>query len=86
MRELFDMICEKEDLDTAKHQLSLPKTGGRKISFDPGTAVGLLKIREIAIIRTASLDKRKESLELEPDPVEDLLKVDCEEVKYANLL
>ena len=78
MSELFEMVCEKENLDTTKHQLSLPRTGGRKVTFDSGTAVGSLRIREIAIIRTTLSDSRRGSSEL--DVLEDLLDLDGEEV------
>ena len=83
MSELFDLICKKENLDTAKHQLSVPRTGGRKVTFDSGTAVGLLKIREISIIRIGLSDNRRGSSELESDSLDDLLDFDGEEVNKS---
>lgn len=83
MSELFEMVCEKENLDTTKHQLSLPRTGGRKVTFDSGTAVGSLRIREIAIIRTTLSDSRRGSSEL--DVLEDLLDLDGEEVTMLQM-
>jgi len=84
MSELFEMVCEKENLDTTKHQLSLPRTGGRKVTFDSGTAVGSLRIREIAIIRTTLSDSRRGSSEL--DVLEDLLDLDGEESKILQIV
>ncbi|XP_068715419.1 serine-rich adhesin for platelets-like isoform X2 [Montipora foliosa] len=86
MSELFDLICKKENLDTAKHQLSVPRTGGRKVTFDSGTAVGLLKIREISIIRIGLSDNRRGSSELESDSLDDLLDFDGEESKRLEIL
>ena len=80
MSELFEMICEKEHLNTAEHQLSLPRMGGRKITFDSGTAVGSLKIREVSIIRTVLSDGMAGSVEVEDECFEDLLDIEGEEV------
>jgi len=81
MSELFEMICEKENLTPAEHQLSLPRTGARKVTFDSGTAVGSLKIREVAIIRTVLTSQNSAgSSEVEDESVEDLLDAEGEEV------
>ena len=81
MSELFDMICEKENLIPAEHQLSLPRTGARKLTFDSGTAIGSLKIREVAIIRTVMTSQSSAgNIEVENESVEDLLDAEGEEV------
>ena len=80
MSELFETICEKEHLNTAEHQLSLPRTGARKVTFDSGTAVGSLKIREVSIIRIALSDNNVGGAEVEEESFEDLLDVEGEEV------
>lgn len=80
MSELFDMICEKENLNPAEHQLSLPRTGARKVTFDSGTAIGSLKIREVAMIRTVTSDSSTGSTENQVESVEDLLDVAGEQV------
>ena len=80
MSELFEEICEKEHLNPAEHQLSLPRTGGRKVTFDSGTAVGSLKIREVAIIRTGVSDSSAGNVEVEDESVEELLDTKGEEV------
>ena len=80
MSELFEEICEKECLNPAEHQLSLPRIGARKVTFDSGTAVGSLKIREVGIIRTVASDSSTGSVEIEDESVEDLLDVEGEEV------
>ena len=84
MSELFDMICEKEQLNPSEHQLSLPRTGTRKVTFDSGTAVGALKIREVAIIRTILSDSGAGSVEMEDDSIEDLLDIEGEEVNMST--
>ncbi|XP_078377063.1 LOW QUALITY PROTEIN: uncharacterized protein LOC144660326 [Oculina patagonica] len=86
MSELFDMICEKENLNPAEHQLSLPRTGTRKVTFDSGTAIGSLKIREVAIIRTMTSDSSTGSIEVEDDSVENLLDIEGEENKILQLI
>ena len=86
MSELFDMICEKENLSSAEHQLSLPRTGARKVTFDSETAIGSLKIREVAIIRTMSTDSITGSIKVEDDSVEDLLDVQGEQVTFAIVI
>lgn len=85
MSELFDMICEKEQLNPSEHQLSLPRTGTRKVTFDSGTAVGELKIREVAIIRTILSDSGAGSVEMEDDSIEDLLDIEGEESKILHI-
>lgn len=80
MSELFETICEKENLIPAEHQLSLPRTGARKVTFDSGTAIGSLKIREVAIIRTVISQISGGSVEVEDESVEDLLDTQGEEV------
>ena len=82
MSELFEMICEKENLIPAEHQLSLPQTGARKVTFDSGTAIGSLKIREVAIIRTVMTSENSAgSVEVEDaESVENLLDTEGEEV------
>lgn len=81
MSELFETICEKENLIPAEHQLSLPRTGARKVTFDSGTAIGSLKIREVAIIRTVMTSQNSGgSVEVEDESVEDLLDTQGEEV------
>ena len=81
MSELFETICEKENLIPAEHQLSLPRTGPRKVTFDSGTAIGSLKIREVAIIRTVMTSQNTGgSVEVEDESVEDLLDTKGEEV------
>ena len=81
MSELFEMICEKEHLNSAEHQLSLPRTGTRRVTFDSGTAVGSLKIREVSIIRTVLSDNNCIGLaEPEEEFPEDLLDFEGEEV------
>lgn len=81
MSELFEMICEKENLIPAEHQLSLPRTGPRKVTFDSGTAIGSLKIREVAIIRTVMTSETSAGgIEVEDESVEDLLDTEGEEV------
>ena len=80
MSELFEEICEKERLNPAEHQLSVPRIGARKVTFDSGTAVGSLKIREVGIIRTMASDSSTGSVEIEDESVEDLLDVEGEEV------
>jgi len=61
--------------------LSLPRTGARKVTFDSGTAIGSLKIREVAIIRTVMTSQNSAgSVETEDESVEDLLDADGEEV------
>lgn len=78
MSELFETICEKENLIPAEHQLSLPSA--RKVTFDSGTAIGSLKIREVAIIRTVISQISGGSVEVEDESVEDLLDTQGEEV------
>lgn len=79
MSELFETICEKENLIPAEHQLSLPSA--RKVTFDSGTAIGSLKIREVAIIRTVMTSQNSGgSVEVEDESVEDLLDMQGEEV------
>lgn len=78
MSELFETICEKENLIPAEHQLSLPSA--RKVTFDSGTAIGSLKIREVAIIRTVISQISGGSVEVEDESVEDLLDMQGEEV------
>ena len=80
MSELFETICEKENLNTAEHQLSLPRTGARKVTFDSGTAIGSLTIREVSIIRTVLSANNVGSAEVEEGSFEDLLDVEGEEV------
>jgi len=81
MSELFEMICEKENLIPAEHQLSLPRTGARKVTFDSGTAIGSLKIREVAIIRTVMTSQNiAGSVKVEDESVADLLDAEGEEV------
>ena len=82
MSELFEMIYEKENLIPAEHQLSLPRTGARKVTFDSGTAIGSLKIREVAIVRTVMTSENSAgSVEVEDaESVEDLLDTEGEEV------
>ena len=81
MSELFEMICEKENLIPAEHQLSLPRTGARKVTFDSGTAIGSLKIREVAIIRTVMTSQNSAgSVKVEDESVADLLDAEGEEV------
>ena len=60
MGELFELICKKEKLKASEHQLSVPKIGGRKVTFDSHTAVGSLKVREVSIIETG-LSKKSAS-------------------------
>ena len=84
MSELFEMICEKEHLSAAEHQLCLPRTGARKVTFDSGTAVGSLKIREVAIIRTILSDNSTGSVEMEDESLEDLLDIEGEEVNIST--
>lgn len=81
MSELFEMICEKENLIPAEHQLSIPRTGVRKVTFDSGTAIGSLKVREVAIIRTVMASESSAgSTEVEDETIEDLLDTEGEEV------
>ena len=80
MSELFEEICEKEHLNPNEHQLCLPRTGARKVTFESGTAVGSLKIREVAIIRTGALDNSVGNVEVDDESVEDLLDAKEEEV------
>ena len=82
MSELFEMIYEKENLIPVEHQLSLPRTGARKVTFDSGTAIGSLKIREVAIVRTVMTSENSAgSVEVEDaESVEDLLDTEGEEV------
>ena len=85
MSELFEMICEKEQLNPSEHQLSLPRIGTRRVTFDSGTAVGSLRIREVAIIRTILSDSGAGSAtELEEDSIEDLLDIEGEEVNLST--
>jgi len=86
MSELFEMICQKEHLNPAEHQLSLPRTGARKVTFDSGTAVGSLKIREVAILRTMLSDSGTGSGEVEEDSFEDFLDIEGEEVKLYCII
>ena len=85
MSELFEMICQKEHLNPAEHQLSLPRAGARKVTFDSGTAVGLLKIREVAILRTMLSGSSTGSGEVEDESFEDFLDIEGEEVQVHNL-
>lgn len=81
MSELFEMICEKENLIPAEHQLSIPRTGARKVTFDSGTAIGSLKVREVAIIRTVMASESSAgNTEVEDESIEDLLDTEGEEV------
>jgi len=86
MSELFEMICQKEHLNPAEHQLSLPRTGARKVTFDSGTAVGSLKIREVAILRTMLSDSGTGSGEVEDESVEDFLDIEGEEVQLYCII
>ena len=86
MSELFEMICQKEHLNPAEHQLSLPRTGARKVTFDSGTAVGSLKIREVAILRTMLSDSSTGSGEVEDESVEDFLDIEGEEVQLYCII
>ncbi|PFX19373.1 Protein cordon-bleu, partial [Stylophora pistillata] len=86
MSELFEEICEREHLNPNEHQLCLPRTGARKVTFESGTAVGSLKIREVAIIRTGALDNSVGNVEVDDESVEDLLDAKEEESKVLQLI
>ena len=82
MSELFELICEKEALNPAGHQLSLPRVGTKKMTFDSETAVGSLKIREVSIINVGTtVDVTSEDMMNGEEEVVNLVDIEGDKVR-----
>ena len=84
MKELFDLICGKENLNPKEHRLSLARTGTRKVTFDWNTAVGSLNIREVSVLRTPAGENSPGGVGNE-DAIKDLVETQGERVSAAVL-